>query len=62
MGRSWKESQDVNQASGNVDQLMQQAAELHQEFEAELAAQETKIDPATSCPKQLFRPVVILDR
>lgn len=46
-GRSWKESQDVDQATDNVEQLAQQAAELEKEFEAELAAQQSKIDPAT---------------
>jgi hypothetical protein len=46
-GRSWKESQDVDQATENVEQLTQQGAELEKEFEAELANQESKIDPAT---------------
>lgn len=47
MGRSWKESQDVNQAAATVEQLAQQAADLQAEFEAELAAKQSKIDPAT---------------
>jgi hypothetical protein len=46
-GRSWKESQDVDQATENVEQLTQQAAELEKEFEAELANQQSKRDPAT---------------
>ena len=46
-GRSWKESQDVDQATDNVEQLTQQSAELEKEFAAELANQQSKIDPAT---------------
>jgi hypothetical protein len=45
-GRSWKESQDVDQATDNVEQLTQQGAELEKEFAAELANQQSKIDPA----------------
>lgn len=46
-GRSWKEAQDVAQATENVEQIAQQAAELEKQFEAELADRESKIDPAT---------------
>ena len=46
-GRSWKEAQDVAQATENVKQIAQQAAELEKQFEAELADRESKIDPAT---------------
>jgi hypothetical protein len=45
-GRSWKESQDVEQASENVEQLAQQSAELEKQFDAELANQQSKMDPA----------------
>ena len=54
-GRSWKEVQDVNQANENVDQLTQQAAALQREFEAEIEAQQNKIDPAT----EQFEPLSI---
>ena len=54
-GRSWKEVQDVNHANENVDQLKQQAAALQREFEAEIEAQQNKIDPAT----EQFDPVSI---
>jgi hypothetical protein len=46
-GRSWKESQDVDQATDNLEQLTQQGSELEKEFAAELANQQSKIDPAT---------------
>jgi len=46
-GRSWKESQDVDQATDNVEQLTQQGSELEKEFAAELANQQSKMDPAT---------------
>ena len=46
-GRSWKESQDVDQATENVEQLHSAGAELEKEFAAELANQQSKIDPAT---------------
>ncbi len=46
-GRTWKETQDVNQATENVEELNQQAVDLQRELEAELAALQTKIDPAT---------------
>ncbi len=46
-GRSWKESQDVDQATDNVEQLIQQAAELEKEFAAELANQQSELGPAT---------------
>jgi hypothetical protein len=44
-GRSWKESQDVNQANETVEHLTQQATELQSQFEAEVAAQQSKVDP-----------------
>ena len=44
-GRSWKESQDVAQANETVEELTQQASELQARFEAELAAQQSKVDP-----------------
>jgi hypothetical protein len=47
MGRTWKETQDVGQADENEQQLAQQAQELQQQFDAELAAQQSKVDPAT---------------
>jgi hypothetical protein len=34
-GRSWKESQDVEQATENVEQIAQQSIELEKQFEAE---------------------------
>ncbi len=37
----------MNQAAATVEQLAQQAADLQAEFEAELAAKQSKIDPAT---------------
>jgi len=46
-GRSWKEAQDVAQATENVEQIAQQGAELEKQFEAELADRESKVDPAT---------------
>ena len=38
---------DLDQATDNLEQLTRQAAELEKEFEAEMAAQQSKIDPAT---------------
>ena len=46
-GRSWKESQDVSQANETVEQLAQQATELQTQFDAEVAAQQSKVDPMT---------------
>jgi hypothetical protein len=46
-GRSWKESQDVSQANETVEQLTQQATELQAQFDAEVAAQQSKVDPMT---------------
>ena len=46
-GRSWKEMQDVGQANENVELLNQQTALLQQQFDAELHALESKIDPAS---------------
>jgi hypothetical protein len=47
MGRTYKESQDVNQAKENVTQLAQQLEDLQKQFDEEVAAQQSKIDPAT---------------
>jgi hypothetical protein len=47
VGRTWKETQDVGAAGENEQQLAQQAQVLQQQFDAELAAQQSKIDPAT---------------
>lgn len=47
IGKTWKESQDVGIAAGNVEQIGQQIAQLQQEFQAEVAAQQQKLDPAT---------------
>lgn len=46
-GRSWQQMQDVTQANESVASLDQQAAELQRQFEAELAEQQAKIDPAS---------------
>jgi hypothetical protein len=46
-GRTWKETQDVHQATENVEQLSQQAVDLQHQLETELAALQAKIDPAT---------------
>ena len=46
-GRSWQETQDVEQASEVVAQVDGQLAALQQQFESELAAQGEKIDPQT---------------
>jgi hypothetical protein len=47
VGRTWKETQDVGAAGENEQQLAQQAQELQQQFDGELASQQSKIDPAT---------------
>ncbi len=46
-GRSWQETQDVQQANETVEQLEQQLKELQNQFDAEVAAQQAKIDPLT---------------
>jgi hypothetical protein len=46
-GRSWKEMQDVGQATETVEQIAQQAADLQRQFEEELGAQQAKVDPMT---------------
>lgn len=46
-GRSWKESQDVQQATENVEQVAQQLAGMQNQFEEELKSLQSKIDPAT---------------
>ncbi|MBV9034460.1 MAG: hypothetical protein JO182_08195, partial [Acidobacteriaceae bacterium] len=46
-GRSWKESQDVQQAAENVEQVAQQLADMQNQFEEELKSLQAKIDPAT---------------
>ena len=45
--RTYKESQDVNQAKENVDQLVQQLADLQKQFDDEVASLEQKVDPLT---------------
>ena len=42
-----KESEDVGRAMETVEALKQQRAELDQQFQAEIAALESRIDPAT---------------
>ena len=44
-GRSWQETQDVEQASETVAQIDEQLASLQQQFESELAMQQQKVDP-----------------
>lgn len=44
-GRSWKESQDVSHANDTMEQLTEQESELQTQFEAELATQQSKVDP-----------------
>ena len=46
-GRSWQQTQGVEQAHENVQQIEQQTTELQSQFEAELAAQQAKVDPAS---------------
>jgi hypothetical protein len=46
-GRAAKEYQDINRAAESVEAVNQQIADLNAELEAELAALDTKIDPAT---------------
>ena len=46
-GRSWQQMQEVDEASESVEQLDQQVAALQSQFEAELAAQQSKVDPLT---------------
>ena len=45
--RTYKESQDVSQAKENVDQLVQQLADLQKQFDDEVASLEQKVDPLT---------------
>jgi hypothetical protein len=45
--RSWKEAQDVGHANDNLAQIAQQSADLQKQFDAEVAAQQAKVDPAT---------------
>jgi protein subunit release factor A len=45
--RSYKEVQDVGQAGENLEQIAQQSAELQKQFDAEVAEQQSKIDPLT---------------
>lgn len=44
-GRSWKESQDVTQAAENLETVTRQAEELQKQFEDELAARQSNLDP-----------------
>jgi hypothetical protein len=45
--RTYKESQDVSQAKENVDQLVQQLADLQKQFNDEVASLQQKVDPGT---------------
>ena len=47
VGRSWKESHDVTLATENVQQIDQQVADLQSQLAADLAEQQSKVDPAT---------------
>jgi hypothetical protein len=47
LGRSVKDSQSVARAQENVEALRQQQADLDAQFQAELQALDTKIDPLT---------------
>jgi formiminotetrahydrofolate cyclodeaminase len=44
-GRSWKEVQDVDQAGDNLEQIAMQMADLQKQFDADVAAQQAKVDP-----------------
>jgi hypothetical protein len=57
-GRAAKEYGDVERAGENVEAVNQQIADLNKQFEAELAAVETKVDPAT----EVFETVTILPK
>jgi hypothetical protein len=46
-GRTYKEGQDVAVAAGTVEHIDQQLAELQQQFDDDLAAQQAKLDPMT---------------
>ncbi len=46
-GRTWKEGQDVGAASDTLARLTEQAGQLQQQFDDDLAAQQSKIDPAS---------------
>jgi hypothetical protein len=47
VGRSMKESQDVTRAQENIQALQQQYADLDGQFQAEIAAAGSKLDPTT---------------
>jgi hypothetical protein len=47
MGRTWQQTQVVGQANETVEQIQQQLAALQSQFEADVAAQQAKIDPST---------------
>ena len=47
VGRTWKESQDVGIAEASAEQVAQLAVDLQKQFDADLAVQQSKIDPAT---------------
>jgi hypothetical protein len=47
VGRSMKESQDVDRAEDNVSAITQKLADLEAEFQAETAALERSLDPQT---------------
>jgi hypothetical protein len=54
-GKSWRESQDVAQATETVEQVVRQQTDLQAQFEADLAAQQARVDPAT----EQFEPVTV---
>ena len=47
VGRSMKDSQDVTRAQENVEALQRQQANLDSQFQSELQALDSKIDPLT---------------
>jgi hypothetical protein len=53
-GRSWQQMQTVDEANESVEQLEQQAAALQSQFEAELATQQSKVDPLTDHLETVF--------
>ncbi len=59
IGKTWKETQDVNIAEENTGQLQQQITDLQEQFQQDLTAQQAKIDPAT---EQLETPQIRLKK
>lgn len=46
VGRTWSEGKEIGHATENIEQLSQKLTDLQQQFEADLAAQQAKLDPA----------------